>query len=168
MSAGEATAEQLEWYERWQEAGSPETQGGMDSGTDAEEGVSTGDDGGLTGDTEEGGSSEVTDPSTTTGVDGATTGTDSSDKGLGMLDAGTGDPDTGDGSGGTGEGGTGDGGMLTQQTRFQMPDFKPLYTTIEYNTPTIQPIIVDNRKDYVRELDALIDRGLFTSQKGIA
>ena len=169
VSAGEATAEQLEWYERWQAAGSPETQEGMGSGTGAEEGISTGEGGGLTGDAETGAPSP-TSPETPvfTGVGGPTIGTGPSVQGPGMLDTGTGDPDIGGGIGGTGDGGTGDGGMLTQQSPFQMPDFKPLYTTIEYTTPTIQPIIVDNRKDYVRELDGLIDRGLFTSQKGIA
>jgi hypothetical protein len=164
VNAGEATEGQQEWYDKWIESGSPETKDGMSSGTGAGETPATGDGGGIVGDGETGAPGETEKPNVI-GVGGPTIGSGPSPAPMpGMFDKGTGDPDIGQGPGGTGEGGEPEEGMLTQQSDFSMPEFKPFNFSLNYQTPEMMPIISSGQKDYSKELDGIIGRSLF---KGI-
>ena len=164
VNAGEATEGQQEWYDKWIESGSPETKDGMSSGTGSGETPATGDGGGIVSDGETGAPGETEKPNVI-GIGGPTIGSGLSSIPMpGMFDKGTGDPDIGQGPGGTGEGGRPEEGMLTQQSNFTMPEFKPFNFSLNYQTPEIMPIIPSGQKDYSRELDGIIGRSLF---KGI-
>jgi len=164
VNAGEATEGQQEWYDKWIESGSPETKDGMSSGTGSGETPATGDGGGIVSDGETGAPGETEKPNVI-GIGGPTIGSGLSSIPMpGMFDKGTGDPDIGQGPGGTGEGGRPEEGMLTQQSNFTMPEFKPFNFSLNYQTPEIMPIIPSGQKDYSIELDGIIGRSLF---KGI-